>query len=92
MLEIDTAVIAIGQSPNPIIQQTTEGLQTTRHGTIVVNEETMQTVIPGVYAGGDVVSGAATVISAMGAGKKAAKAIHEQIMAKKQNQPIQKQP
>lgn len=85
MLEIDTAVIAIGQSPNPIIQQTTEGLQTTRHGTIVVNEETMQTAIPGVYAGGDVVSGAATVISAMGAGKKAAKAIHEQIMAKKQN-------
>ncbi len=82
-LEIDTAVIAIGQSPNPIIQQTTEGLQTTRHGTIVVDEETMQTAIPGVYAGGDVVSGAATVISAMGAGKKAAKAIHEQIMAKK---------
>jgi glutamate synthase (NADPH) small chain len=83
MLDIDTAVIAIGQSPNPIIQQTTEGLQTTRHGTIVVNEETMQTDIPGVYAGGDVVSGAATVISAMGAGKKAAKAIHEHIVAKK---------
>ncbi|MCX6649196.1 MAG: NADPH-dependent glutamate synthase [Candidatus Bathyarchaeota archaeon] len=82
-LEIDTAVIAIGQSPNPIIQQTTEGLQTTRHGTIVVNEETMQTAIPGVYAGGDVVSGAATVISAMGAGKKAAKAIHEHITEKK---------
>ena len=82
-IEIDTAVIAIGQSPNPIIQQTTEGLKTTRHGTIVVNEETMQTEIPGVYAGGDVVSGAATVISAMGAGKQAAKAIHEQIMMKK---------
>ena len=82
-IEIDTAVIAIGQSPNPIIQQTTEGLKTTRHGTIVVDEETMQTEIPGVYAGGDVVSGAATVISAMGAGKQAAKAIHEQIMAKK---------
>ena len=82
MIEIDTAVIAIGQSPNPIIQQTTEGLQTTRHGTIVVNEETMQTAIPGVYAGGDVVSGAATVISAMGAGKKAAKFIHEYIIAK----------
>ncbi len=81
-IDIDTAVIAIGQSPNPIIQQTTEGLQTTRHGTIVVNEETMQTAIPGVYAGGDVVSGAATVISAMGAGKNAAKAIHEYITAK----------
>lgn len=85
ILEIDTAVIAIGQSPNPIIQQTTEGLQTTRYGTIVVNEETMQTAIPGVYAGGDVVSGAATVISAMGAGKKAAKAIHEHITANKAN-------
>jgi glutamate synthase (NADPH/NADH) small chain len=81
-LEIDTAVIAIGQSPNPIIQQTTEGLQSTRHGTIVVNEETMQTTMPCVYAGGDVVSGAATVISAMGAGKKAAKAIHDYISAK----------
>ena len=86
MVEIDTAVIAIGQSPNPIIQQTTNGLQTTRHGTIVVNEETMQTDLPGVYAGGDVVSGAATVISAMGAGKKAAKAIHEYILAKKTKQ------
>jgi glutamate synthase (NADPH/NADH) small chain len=83
MVEIDTAVVAIGQSPNPIIQQTTEGLQTTRHGTIVVDEETTQTAIPGVYAGGDVVSGAATVISAMGAGKKAAKAIHEYIIVKK---------
>ena len=82
-IEIDTAVVAIGQSPNPIIQQTTEGLEATRHGTIVVNEETMQTSILGVYAGGDVVSGAATVISAMGAGKKAAKAIHEHIMEKK---------
>jgi len=82
MIELDTAVIAIGQSPNPIIQQTTEGLQTTRHGTIVVDEETMQTAITGVYAGGDVVSGAATVISAMGAGKKAAKAIHEYIISK----------
>ena len=83
MVEIDTAVVAIGQSPNPIIQQTTEGLQITRHGTIVVDEETTQTAIPGVYAGGDVVSGAATVISAMGAGKKAAKAIHEYIIVKK---------
>jgi glutamate synthase (NADPH/NADH) small chain len=82
-IDIDTAVIAIGQSPNPIIQQTTQGLETTLHGTIVVNEETMQTTLPGVYAGGDVVSGAATVISAMGAGKMAAKAIHDYIIAKK---------
>ena len=74
-LPIDTVVIAIGQSPNPIIQQTTEGLETTRWGTIITDEETMLTTIEGVYAGGDVVSGAATVISAMGAGKKAAAAI-----------------
>ncbi len=83
LLEVDTVVIAIGQTPNPIIQQTTEGLETTRWNTLVVDEETMKTSLEGVYAGGDVVSGAATVISAMGAGKKAAKAIHELIMAKK---------
>ncbi len=74
-LPVDTVVIAIGQSPNPIIQQTTKGLETTRWGTIITDEETMLTTIEGVYAGGDVVSGAATVISAMGAGKKAAAAI-----------------
>jgi len=82
ILELDTVVIAIGQTPNPIIQQTTEGLETTRWGTIQVNEDTMQTSILGVYAGGDVVSGAATVISAMGAGKKAANAIHKYIKSK----------
>ena len=82
ILELDTVVMAIGQTPNPIIQQTTEGLEVTRWGTIQVDEETMQTSIPGVYAGGDVVSGAATVISAMGAGKKAASAIHEYINSK----------
>ena len=74
--DIDTVIIAIGQTPNPIIQQTTEGLEVTRHGTIIVEEETMETVLKGVYAGGDVVSGAATVISAMGAGKKAAISIN----------------
>ena len=74
--DIDTVIIAIGQTPNPIIQQTTEGLEVTRHGTIIVEEETMETVLKAVYAGGDVVSGAATVISAMGAGKKAAISIN----------------
>lgn len=78
-LAIDTAVIAIGQSPNPIIQQTTEGLEVTRWGTIITDEESMETSINSVYAGGDVVSGAATVISAMGAGKKAAQAIHKKL-------------
>jgi len=82
ILELDTVVMAIGQTPNPIIQQTTKGLETTRWGTIQVNEDTMQTSILGVYAGGDVVSGAATVISAMGAGKKAANAIHKYIKSK----------
>ena len=76
-LPVDTVVIAIGQSPNPIIQQTTKGLETTRWGTIITDEESMLTTLEGVYAGGDVVSGAATVISAMGAGKKAAAAIDE---------------
>ncbi len=83
LIEVDNVVIAIGQSPNPIIQQTTPGLETTRWGTIVTEEDTMATSLEGVYAGGDVVSGAATVISAMGAGKKAAKAIHEYILKKK---------
>ncbi len=83
LLDVDTVVIAIGQSPNPIIQQTTEGLETTRWNTLVVDEDTMKTSLEGVYAGGDVVSGAATVISAMGAGKKAANAIHEYIKSKR---------
>jgi glutamate synthase (NADPH/NADH) small chain len=74
-MPIDTVVIAIGQSPNPIIQQTTEGLEATRWGTIIHDEDTMETTIEGVYTGGDVATGAATVISAMGAGKKAAAAI-----------------
>ncbi len=81
-LPIDTVVIAIGQSPNPIIQQTTDGLETTRHGTIITDEESMLTTLEGVYAGGDVVSGAATVISAMGAGKKAAESIDEYLKKK----------
>lgn len=83
IMDVDTAVIAIGQTPNPLIQRTTEGLETTRWGTIVVQDETMATTKKGVYAGGDVVSGAATVISAMGAGKKAARSIHKYLMNKK---------
>lgn len=82
-MDVDTAIIAIGQTPNPLIQRTTEGLKTTKWNTIIVEEETCHTSLEGVYAGGDVVSGAATVISAMGAGKKAAKAIHEFIMKKR---------
>jgi glutamate synthase (NADPH/NADH) small chain len=81
-LPVDNVIIAIGQSPNPIIQQTTNGLETTRWGTIITDEATMRTTLEGVYAGGDVVSGAATVISAMGAGKIAAHSINEYLKNK----------
>lgn len=82
-MEVDTVIIAIGQTPNPIIQRTTEGLVADpRRGTITVDENG-KTSLEGVYAGGDVATGAATVISAMGMGKNAAKAIHEYLMNKK---------
>lgn len=74
-MEIDTVVMAIGQGPNPLVPQTTEGLEINRKGNIVADEETGATSKPGVFAGGDIVTGAATVILAMGAGKKAARAI-----------------
>lgn len=74
---MDTVIIAIGQSPNPLIRSTTPGLDVQKWGGIIVNEETMETSKENVYAGGDVVTGAATVILAMGAGKKAAHAIHK---------------
>lgn len=81
-MDIDTVVVAIGRRPNPLIQQTTPGLKVNPDGTIVVDEN-MRTSIEGVYAGGDIVTGEATVISAMGAGRKAARAIHEYLMKKK---------
>jgi len=74
-IEADCAVVALGQNPNPLIRTTTEGLDTQSWGGIIINEETGMTSIPGVFAGGDVVTGEATVISAMGAGKVAAKGI-----------------
>ncbi len=80
-LEVDTVVMAIGTSPNPLIKNTTEGLEVNRRGGIIVNEEGL-TSRENVYAGGDAVTGAATVISAMGAGKTAAKAIHEALSGK----------
>ena len=81
-IEVDTAIIAIGRTPNPIIQRTTEGLEVSRWRTIITDENG-KTSLEGVYAGGDIVTGEATVISAMGAGKKAAKAIHQYLMNKK---------
>ena len=81
VLDVDMVVMAIGQGPNPLIRQTTPGLEVTRRGNLVA-DEVGATSIPGVYAGGDIVTGAATVISAMGAGKKAAQAIDEYLQAK----------
>ena len=72
IIEADVVVVALGTTPNPLIAATTEGLETTRWGTVVADEETGRTVKPGVWAGGDIVTGAATVISAMGAAKRAA--------------------
>jgi glutamate synthase (NADPH/NADH) small chain len=79
-IELDTIVMGIGQGPNPLVTQSTEGLQLNRWGNIVVDEETMMTSIEGVFAGGDIVTGAATVILAMGAGKKAADGIHRYLV------------
>ncbi len=80
MLDVDAVIIAIGTSPNPLIKSTTKGLDTQSWGGIVADEATGQTSRKGVYAGGDAVTGAATVILAMGAGKSAAAAIDAQLM------------
>ena len=81
-LDIDTVVISIGTSPNPLIKNTTEGLSVNKRGGIIVEENTGATSKTGVFAGGDAVTGAATVISAMGAGKTAARSIDEYIKNK----------
>jgi len=81
-IPMETVIVAIGQTPNPLIKDTTQNLATASWGGITVNEETMATNIEGVYAGGDIVTGAATVILAMGAGKKAAAAMDEYIRSK----------
>ena len=80
-LEVDTVIMAIGTSPNPLIKNTTKGLSVNDHGGIIIDENAM-TTRENVYAGGDAVTGAATVISAMGAGKKAAEAIDRKLAAK----------
>ena len=75
VIDVDTVVVAIGQTPNPLIRKTTKGLDTNKRGCIIADEDTGKTSKDHVYAGGDVVTGAATVILAMGAGKAAAKGI-----------------
>lgn len=81
MMDVNVVVMAVGRTPNPIIKQTTEGLETTKWGGIVADEDG-KTSIEGVYAGGDIVTGESTVISAMGAGRRAARAINEFLMKK----------
>jgi glutamate synthase (NADPH/NADH) small chain len=78
-IECDMAIVAIGNMPNPLLFESTPELEQNQWGCVAVNPETMETSIPNVYAGGDIVTGAATVISAMGAGRIAAQAIHKKL-------------
>ena len=79
-MKVDTVIFALGTSPNPIVFTDAQGLQRTKHGTVVADDSTGRTKLAGVWAGGDVVTGAATVISAMGAGKRAAADMHAFLM------------
>jgi glutamate synthase (NADPH/NADH) small chain len=81
-MDVDTVIIAIGTAPNPLIVRTTPGLKTGKHGVIDVDDCSFMTSREGVFAGGDIVSGAATVISAMGQAKEAARSIDEYVKAK----------
>ena len=81
-LEVDTVIMSLGTSPNPLIRSTTPGLEANQRGCLIADEETMATTREGVYAGGDAVTGAATVILAMGAGKKAAAAMDQYLQEK----------
>jgi len=81
-MKIDTAIVAIGQNPNPLIPKTVNGLKIGKHGNIITDEDG-RTNIPGIFAGGDIATGAATVILAMGAGKRAAVAIDKYLKSKK---------
>ncbi len=81
-IDVDVVVVALGTTPNPLIASTTPGLETTKHGTVVADESTGKTVKDKVWAGGDIVTGAATVISAMGAGKRAAASIDAYLRGK----------
>jgi glutamate synthase (NADPH/NADH) small chain len=77
LLPIDVAVIAVGTGANPLVQSTTLDMKTNKWGYILVDQDTLRTSKRGVFAGGDIVSGSATVILAMGAGRSAARSIHE---------------
>ena len=85
IIDVDTVVVSVGVSPNPLIPEARKDLQVTRWGTIVVNNDTMQSSAEEIFAGGDIVRGGATVILAMGDGRKAAMAMHEFVQAKAKN-------
>lgn len=91
IIECDTVIPALGNRPNPLIPMTTPALDTTRWGTLEADPDTLETTMKGVFAGGDIVTGAATVISAMGAGKTAAASIHEYVMTGKVTKPEKKE-
>jgi len=74
---VDEVIVSVGVSPNPLIPQSVKGLEVTKWGTVVVDDETMQSAVPIIFAGGDIVRGGATVILAMGDGRRAAKAMDE---------------
>ena len=82
VMELDTVIMSLGTSPNPLISSTTKGLDTNKWKCIIADENNGKTTKEGVYAGGDAVTGAATVILAMGAGKKAAEAIDRKLQGK----------
>ena len=81
-IDVDEVVVSVGVSPNPLIPNSVEGLELSKKGTIVVNDETMQSSIPVLFAGGDIVRGGATVILAMSDGRKAARSMHEYLSQK----------
>ena len=81
-MKVDTIICAIGQGPNPLLLKTVKDLKLNKHGNIETDEN-LQSSVKGVFAGGDIVTGAATVISAMGAGKKAARGIDSYLKSKK---------
>ncbi|EOU1692764.1 NADPH-dependent glutamate synthase [Clostridium perfringens] len=85
IMEVDSVIMCLGTSPNPLISNATKGLKTNKRGCLLVDEESLKTSLKGIYAGGDAVTGAATVILAMGAGKKAAKSIDSYLRKEEQN-------
>ena len=78
-MPVDEVIVSVGVSPNPLIPDSIDGLEVTRRGTLVVNDDTLETTMPLLFAGGDIVRGGATVILAMGDGRHAARAMHEKL-------------